>query len=132
MSNPDVLNAAPLTRVPSRSPHPPKTDKFSKVSQVRETQPTVTSANVVTGNTVSQRFAGDSGATATAQINPITGQLEIRGNVPIINEETIKNIFTRDENTPVVGAPNEFNQTVDPQKDTSGEKSASDTSAYFA
>ena len=132
MASVDVLNAAPLSRVPSRSPHPPKTDRFSKVDQLRKQEPEVTAANVVTGNTVSDRFAGDSGSTATARINPNTGQLQINGTLTFIDSETITQIFTAgEESAPLTGKRFSFDQTVNPQADTSGEKSASNTAPYF-
>jgi hypothetical protein len=132
MAKVDVLNAAPLKRVPSRSPHPPKTDRFSKVDQLRKQEPEVTTANVVTGNTVSDRFAGDTGASATARINPTTNQREITGVIPFIDSETITKIFTAgEESAPIQGKRVAFNQTLNPQADTSGEKSASNTAPYF-
>lgn len=132
MANPDILNAAPMKRVPSRSPHPPKTDKFSKIDQIRKTQPTVESPTIVPGQTVAEKFAGPTGATANAFIDSATKQLKISGNIPIVTSDTITKIFTAKEEDGSLPTENvSFDQTVNPQPDTSGEKSASDTSSYL-
>jgi len=131
MANPNILNAAPMKRVPSRSPHPPKTDKFSKVDQIRKAEPSVDSPTILPGQTIAQKFAGATGATANAFIDPITNQLKIVGNIPIINSDTITKIFTKDESVSIPTEQISFDQTVNPQTDTSGEKSAEDTSAYY-
>lgn len=121
-----------MKRVPSRSPHPPKTDKFSKVDQLRKAEPAVEEPTIVPGQNVSSRFAGSTGATANGFIDPITNQLKITGTIPFITSETITNIFTAgEESGPLPGRRFSFDQTVNPQADTSGEKSASNTSPYF-
>lgn len=131
MANPDILNAAPMKRVPSRSPHPPKTDKFSKVDQLRKTQPEVETPNIVSGTKISEKFAGDTGSFAAAIIDPLTNQLKIAGLIPSITNDSITKIFTAaEESGPIPGKRTVFNQKVDPQPDTSAEKSASNTSEY--
>ena len=76
--------------------------------------------------------AGSTGATANGFIDPITNQLKITGTIPFITTETITKIFTAgEESGPLPGRRFSFDQTVNPQADTSGEKSAANTSPYF-
>lgn len=133
MSKVDILNAAPMKRVPSRSPHPPKTDKFSKVDQLRKGEPSIEEPTIVPGKVIANTFAGDTGASATAFIDPLTNQLKITGTIPFITPESITNIFTAGEETGgrIPTTRTSFNQTVNPQPDTSAEKSATDTTPYF-
>lgn len=130
-NNPNILNAAPMKRVPSRSPHPPKTDKFSKVDQLRKNAPTIENPAIIPGKKLSAIFAGDTGAACAAVIDPATKQLKIGGIIPNITPDSITKIFTAsEESDSVPDSATIFNQTVNPQPDTSAEKSASDTSPY--
>lgn len=137
MATMNTVVAAAMSRINSLSPHPPKTDKFSKINQVRETNPPPANTTILAGANVSSNFPTTSGATATAKIDPNTSVYTLTARLPDV-DGALKNLskkFATDES----GDPNasltpNYNTTSterEPQHNTSGEKSADDTSAYF-
>lgn len=128
MANPEVLNAAPLKKVSSRSPHPPKTDKFSKVDQVRKTETAVTESSIVDGANNSVRLAKDAACTLTGKIDANTGGLIISGDLkgvtdPTVLAKSVANMFTQDENGAITSSQ-PVDHDVEAQEPTSGFKSA--------
>jgi len=125
-----VENAAPVKKVKSKSPHPPKTDKFSKVSQTRE--PSANSATIVPGTPRSELLPKDSKAVVSATYNPTTGGVNINvSNLPYSQDGDVLKFaraFATNEDASDISGTTSAAASRYPPQDTSGYKSATDTS----
>lgn len=125
-----VENAAPVKKVQSRSPHPPKTDKFSKVSQTRG--PSANAATTVPGTPRSELLPKDSKASVSAAYDPTTGGVSINvNNLPYPQDGDVLKFaraFATNEDASDISGTTSAETSRFPQQDTSGYKSAEDTS----
>jgi len=128
-----VLNAAAMKKVASRSPHPPKTDKFSKVDQERKTEPEVKQTAVVSGAKISDKIPTSTGTQLTAKIDSTTGQRTLNGRVLNFDNTSAKTFIdnvlaasTGDGGVQQFPSTNyeNYDETNSPPADTSGYKSA--------
>ena len=129
-----VLNAAAMKKVTSRSPHPPKTDRFSKVDQERKTEPEVKETTVVPGAKISDKIPTDTGTQITAKIDPTTGQRTLNGKILNFDNTSAKTFIDSvlaasagDGEAQKFSASNytSYDEANSPPADTSGYKSAS-------
>lgn len=130
-----VLNAAAMKKVASRSPHPPKTDKFSKVDQERKNESEVKETTVVPGAKISDKIPTNTGTQITAKIDPTTGQRTLNGKVLNFDNASAKTFIdgvlaasTGDGGVQQFSSSNysNYDEVNSPPADTSGYKSATD------
>jgi len=128
-----VLNAAAMKKVASRSPHPPKTDKFSKVDQERKTESEVKQTDVVPGAKISDKIPTNTGTTITAKIDSVTGERTFNGKVLNFDNSSAKsfvdNVLAASRGDGVVqqfpsSNYKNVNEVNSPAEGTSGYKSA--------